>query len=455
MSSQKDRVSKTLQVRADQVKNQRWDNLVWEVNRMVQTMYDAETGIADVFQNPDGTEFFWYKNVYEVDQHTLYFLFLPDVNLLINAPRAIFQYYNPHKHTKIVLDFSIESPLMWPIHVSTDKKFSRLIKESGSNIKPFFQIVHEIILSTGIPSDIFEMYTANPYIAELYAVWCDANQISNRILVGYRELWAANTLKDEYLHKYIKKAITTDHKAKYYTCLNNRPRAHRVQMICELYDNQLLDQGIVTFVFDGKTKKKLKHKYPALADQIPCYLEQDLNMFNLSEHIPGLDQYYSAILASYYDVITETQAGMDYNNEVFNMFFPQTHWRNCFFTEKIWRSILLRKPFLLVGNYRQLETMRDLGFKTFDSILFDESYDLIKDDKQRVSAVVNEIKRVNQKYTLNELHSIITSSQVQQILDHNAQQVKRFADVYSHDLNKDNVKNLSVLSYRPANERMV
>jgi hypothetical protein len=408
---------------------------------MVQTMYDAETGICDVF-NAGDCDFFWYKNVYEVADTTLYILFLPDVGLVGNAPRAIRQYAQA-KHTKVVLDFSIESPLMWPIHVSTTKKFSRLVRDSGTEIKPFFEVIHNIVRDSGVHYTLFEVYTANPFISELYDVWCSNNGVVDKVTVGYRELWAANTLKDSYLMRHAMQYDPSEIKHRYYTCLNNRPRSHRVQLIQELYRNGTLDQGIVTFVFDGATKRKMKKKYPEIADMIPKFLEHDLSMFSLSEHIPGLDQYYTAFQSSYYDIITETQVGVDYNHKVFKMCFPEHHWRNCFFTEKIWRSILMFKPFMLLGSYRQLENMRQLGFRTFHGILFDESYDLIEDPESRVQAIADENRRIIDTYTLPELQSIIAGDDVQTVIRHNRDRVIQFAKEYSFDLTQSCVRSLS------------
>ena len=59
-----------------------------------------------------------------------------------------------------------------------------------------------------------------------------------------------------------------------------------------------------------------------------------------------------------------------------------------FLTEKILRPIACGKPFILAASPGSLEYLRSYGFKTFSNI-FDESYDLIVDPRQRLIAIVN------------------------------------------------------------------
>jgi len=55
---------------------------------------------------------------------------------------------------------------------------------------------------------------------------------------------------------------------------------------------------------------------------------------------------------------------------------------NYFFTEKLARPLIARRLFVLFGQYKQLHTLRKLGFKTFDGII-DESYDLHRNANTR------------------------------------------------------------------------
>ena len=84
-------------------------------------------------------------------------------------------------------------------------------------------------------------------------------------------------------------------------------------------------------------------------------------------------------------------------------------------TEKIFKPIVARMPFVLVGCTNNLAYLRSYGFKTFDQ-WWDESYDSIADPIQRLQAVVKIIEDICNKSN-TELESILV--EMQPILDHN------------------------------------
>lgn len=63
-------------------------------------------------------------------------------------------------------------------------------------------------------------------------------------------------------------------------------------------------------------------------------------------------------------------------------------------TEKSLRPIACNKPFILAATPFSLKYLRSYGFKTFDGLI-DETYDTIIDPKQRLDAVVQELKRIS------------------------------------------------------------
>jgi len=73
-----------------------------------------------------------------------------------------------------------------------------------------------------------------------------------------------------------------------------------------------------------------------------------------------------------------------------------------FLSEKTFRPILNLQPFLYFGNYRALEEIRRLGFKTFPQHI-DESYDLEEDPKKRFQMLEKEWIRF-MKMSNQELH---------------------------------------------------
>ena len=63
-------------------------------------------------------------------------------------------------------------------------------------------------------------------------------------------------------------------------------------------------------------------------------------------------------------------------------------------TEKILRPIACGRPFMLASTAGSLQYLKQYGFQTFDGLV-DESYDLITDSRMRLTAIVQEMKRIN------------------------------------------------------------
>ena len=66
-----------------------------------------------------------------------------------------------------------------------------------------------------------------------------------------------------------------------------------------------------------------------------------------------------------------------------------------FLSEKIIKPIVSYQPFIVFGPYGYLEELKKYGFKTF-SEFWDESYDTIKSPKQRIVALINLVRKLNE-----------------------------------------------------------
>ena len=101
----------------------------------------------------------------------------------------------------------------------------------------------------------------------------------------------------------------------------------------------------------------------------------------------------------------------DYNIENFSPAFP---------TEKTWRVMLCKKPFIAASTPYFLKGLKQMGFKTFSPFI-DESYDNIENNEDRKNSFLNEIKRII-NLPEDERNYIIT--QCKDICEHNYQLLK-------------------------------
>ena len=86
----------------------------------------------------------------------------------------------------------------------------------------------------------------------------------------------------------------------------------------------------------------------------------------------------------------------------------------CFTTEKSWRPIIARRPFITMGGLNHLANLRRLGFRTFNNF-WDEGY-----DEYSMQHRIHEIdKLLDHISTWSPEKLITTLNDMQEILDHN------------------------------------
>ena len=199
--------------------------------------------------------------------------------------------------------------------------------------------------------------------------------------------------------------------------LTSGERVYRSLFINELYKNNLLHSGHVSYSKDcpgggnfidnltqSITNQGVNHK---LVDEAINNINQlpDLRIdFADHDYIPNQSMILSPIdqlMESFVFVVTET-----------------CYWQNkTHLTEKIFKPIVLRMPFLLLGCVNNLEYLRSYGFKTFNDF-WDESYDTMADPilrMQSVTTILTELSNLSKE----KLQSILV--EMEPILEHNYQ----------------------------------
>ena len=101
--------------------------------------------------------------------------------------------------------------------------------------------------------------------------------------------------------------------------------------------------------------------------------------------------------SAYFGIITETKYFHDRNTTVEGAIVPDTEdtfFLDCItFTEKTYKFISGKIPFILVGMPKSLRVLNDSGYKTFHPYI-NETYDNIEDDELRLVAIADEIERL-------------------------------------------------------------
>jgi len=74
---------------------------------------------------------------------------------------------------------------------------------------------------------------------------------------------------------------------------------------------------------------------------------------------------------------------------------PETlfHTSKTHLTEKVFKPIVMKQPFIIVGCPNTLAYLKSYGFRTFEG-LWDESYDSILDGDERMAAIIKVVERL-------------------------------------------------------------
>lgn len=202
----------------------------------------------------------------------------------------------------------------------------------------------------------------------------------------------------------------------------------RFDVICELIKNNLLDYFHYTFAgrwghqiqddvfamirdyIDTKLPQRYQSYKPAIVEWmkgIPYSVDKIEDMPNGIEEYESLfthslNDYYNG---SFINVVLETDyiSLLDITSDVS--------------TEKTYKAMFFKKPFIIIGKPKSLDILKQRGFKTFSHVI-NESYDNIEDNYERLGAIAAELNRIK-NFNDAELESLVRACH--ENIEHNYQ----------------------------------
>ena len=238
-----------------------------------------------------------------------------------------------------------------------------------------------------------------------------------------------------------------------FLCLNNYMKEHRLFVINNMIQNNLLDKGIVSarFSFDKNKpfynhsvydfgsedglKKLFNNKnfaidqdeYEKLKDTLPLVVDDDLidnkhavnpDLFttDTNENYEFRDRWvkWEWYANTEFTIANESscwpelisqqgifrQYNPEHSDEIYYKEAPQDVG---FLTEKTFKPIMYGHPFILVTHPKALKHLRNLGFETFPE-WFDENYDEIEEPDKRIKHINKEVIRLcNTELDINQI----------------------------------------------------
>jgi hypothetical protein len=190
--------------------------------------------------------------------------------------------------------------------------------------------------------------------------------------------------------------ITNNLEMKRFSILIRRPEKRRFEFMCHLIANGILNNCNYTFVnhtpagdiewtvddFKKLIPEELESSRSAIESWITGIPYQTKTSGPLSNGLYEHDDY-PLLIAEYF-----------HNSKINIVFETEPAVGTSFLTEKTYKAMLYKKPFIIVTRQNGLKALRKGGYQTFGHVI-NESYDDIANYSERVSAILQEIIRLN------------------------------------------------------------
>lgn len=335
-----------------------------------------------------------YVNTNDLQKEIVYYYFFyenlkryhNDTNLYY-----IFEFYDPN----LLKDFDIKDFIPCNIiKMIVNKKIRLIINNTGHG---YHTIVNDLY------KNIILEYNVDPNFiflsSESYDMGNEITKVANHYkLPKIHYSW--NTEFEKIVREQIdgiefNKVKNID---KIFLNFNGRQTHHRTLLIFLLKSLNLLQYGYVSYnknLYDHESALTYyMNIFKDNAELIKILKENQENILSIENMV--LDDYntqdkFKITSNNLYDksllsLVTETNFYGEtlYNKNVNN---------GRILSEKTFKPIAMKHPFIIVSNKNFLDCIRLLGYKTFYPYI-DESYDLIDDDAERLLAIVKEIERL-------------------------------------------------------------
>ena len=251
-----------------------------------------------------------------------------------------------------------------------------------------FEEFYKELLKHKIDPSNFVFITGNMIAKEQFSKWKPNSEYKNEKDFRIIEFSGYRHINYEKKWKLAKKDLNKNIE-KHFLCYNrNMVHPHRLLLLALLEKENLIDKGLVSYPkfskkhFSGKLQsffsvgKSLRNQLLSSVDKLekksPSIIDVDewnTNHFDTSPPWPYEKTFFS--------LVSESQ------------FVEET----LFLSEKIWKSIANKHPFILVGSYKTLDYLHKEGFKTFHPFI-DESYDKEKHPYRRITKIIKEVKKL-------------------------------------------------------------
>lgn len=267
-------------------------------------------------------------------------------------------------------------------------------------------------------SDVYIVTQIEYDIQYIKNIMPDANVVSrDRWMKELFKIQVTPRMFGEFDVPKIEKPISIDLPKKRFSLFIRRFDQTRFEFICSLLAMGLESQMHYTFANteSSTTHDEFKQLIPDRLESARGLLEQWIMgiPYTVEKNSQYDHMHYPLNLRYYFEqsdinIVCETEpygSNTVYSGSGFGSFL----------TEKTYKAILFKTPFVILTECHGLKALRAFGFKTF-SPWFDESYDDIEDFDLRIEAVIAEVKRLS---LMSENEFQVMLHEINEIVEHN------------------------------------
>ena len=168
--------------------------------------------------------------------------------------------------------------------------------------------------------------------------------------------------------------------------LTTKDRSYRLNLVANYIESDILSQGLVSLHFtDTSIKQEVFNKSSKLSLSAKKLVVKNLLPLKTALTVDTATPHGN--MSAKLNLALETSALWHVVSET--IFYD----KRLHLTEKIFKPIVARRPFILAAAPGNLAYLKQYGFRTFDQWI-DESYDLETDPDRRIQMITHELARL-------------------------------------------------------------
>lgn len=263
------------------------------------------------------------------------------------------------------------------------------------HVNPIVSHIHELLSEVDIDPRNCYYITSGFQANKMYDKYCMVSGIYKKLNIIIVNFWESELLRSSgEISNPHEMYYPIKNKEKVFLCFNRRSRSHRYAITGLLLKENLLHSAFYSF-FDTEKNNLLGLPWLGISQEtfslIKDMFDKNTSLFpiqinitqdNNKTYIDHDDIKYFE--NSYFSLVNETN------------FFCTELDESVFFSEKIFKPIFCKHPFILVSRPHSLKYLKKLGYETFEPFI-DESYDSIENSEVRLLTIIEEIKRLSKQ----------------------------------------------------------